>query len=233
MTLPNESPQQPPQENGQATEAERYQAVMNFDNTSGFDEFDLTKEFAEMKILWDRQNEEKLYAINEQALHEQIQRRGRSVDRTLQRYEWVMVGANLLTAIILTVSGYINNEETLLLYAIAVAYLVYGLFFLLLRRRRRRQDPAFAPTMVGDLDKALWQLNYLVDQTRSMTLWYSLPLTIVMAGFLLLRANWGWALAVLVVMGAASYFSIKWEVNRCYLPQIDSLQALRTKLVAP
>lgn len=231
MTLPNESPQENPQQNGQPTEAERYQAVMNFDNTSGFDEFDLTKEFAEMKILWDRQNEEKLYAINEQALHEQIQRRGRSVDRTLQRYEWVMVGVNLFTAIVLMASAYLN-KETLLLYAIAVAYLAYALFFLLLRRRRRRQDPAFAPTMVGDLDKALWQLNYLVDQARATIVWYSVPLTIVLTGYLLVRAHWGWALLLAIVMGTASYFSIKWEVNRCYLPQINSLQALRAKLVA-
>lgn len=228
MTLPHESSQ----ENGQPTDPERYQAVMNFDNTSGFDEFDLTKEFAEMKILWDRQNEEKLYAINEQALHEQIQRRGRSVDRTLQRYEWVMVGVNLLTAIVLLVSAY-ANKETLLLYAIAAAYLAYSLFFLRLRRRRRRQDPAFASTMLGDLDKALWQLNYLVGQARSTIFWYSVPLTIVLTGYLLLRAHWGWALTLAIVMGAASYLSIKWEVNRCYLPQINSLQALRAKLVAP
>lgn len=217
----------------QPNEHERYQGVMNFDETTGFDELDLTEELGAMKILWDTQNEEKLYAINERALHEQIQRRGRSVDRTLQRYEWVMVGVNLLTAIILTVSAYVNNEETLLLYAISAAYLAYSLFFLILRRLRRRQDPDSSLTMLGDLDKALWQLNYLVAQMRSMTFWYSLPLTIVMAGFLLVRANWGWALAIVVVMGAASYLSIKWEVNRCYLPQIHSLEALRAKLVAP
>ena len=185
-----------------------------------------------MKILWDTQNEEKLYAINEQALHEQIQRRERSVDRTLHGYEWVMVGVNLLTAIVLMVSAYVN-KETLLLYTIAAAYLAYALVFLFLRRRRRRQDPAFAPTMLGDLDKALWQLNYLVVQVRSITIWYNLPLTIVLSGFLLLRAHWGWALALVVIMATASYLSIKWEVNRCYLPQINSLQALRAKLVAP
>lgn len=221
----------------QPAEAERYQDVIKFDNTDGFDEllenFDDMKEFAEMKILWDTQSEEKLYAINEQVLHEQIQRRGRSVDRTLQYREWMMVGVNLLTATILTVSAYVNNEETWLLYAIAAAYLAYSLLFLLLRRLRRRQDQDFAPTMLGDLDRALWQLNYLVDQMRSMTFWYSLPLTIVMAGFLLVRASWGWALAIVVVMGAASYYSLKWEVNRGYRPQIDSLKALRAKLVAP
>ena len=186
-----------------------------------------------MKILWDRQKEEKLYAINEQALHAQIQQRGRSVDRTLQRYEWVMVGVNLLTAIILTASAYVNHDETLYLYGISIAYLAYSLFFLLLRRLRRRQDRDFAPTMLGDLDKALWQLNYLVSQVRSMTLWYSLPLTLMMASFLLIRVNWVWALALTLVMGGGSYLSFQWEVKRCYLPQVQSLEALRTKLVAP
>lgn len=222
--------------NVQPTEVDRYQNVMKFDNTDGFDElldnFDEFKEFAEMKILWDTQNEEKLYAINEQVLHEQIQRRGQSVDRTVRRYEWVMVGVNLLAGIFLTVDAYLEHETTLF-YAIPVAYIAYGLAFLVLRRLRRRQDQDFAPTMLGDVDKALWQLNYLVSQARSMMFWYSLPLTVILGGFFLLRGDWEWALIVAAVMGTSSYLSIKWEVNRCYLPQIDSLKALRTKLVAP
>ena len=87
--------------------------------------------------------------------------------------------------------------------------------------------------MLGDLDRALWQLNYIVDQARAMMLWYSLPLTIVLAGFFLLRGEWIWALAIGIVMGVASYLGTRWEVNRCYLPQIQSLEALRAKLAAP
>ncbi|CAN5476260.1 hypothetical protein BH18VER2_BH18VER2_14890 [soil metagenome] len=32
-------------------------------------------EFAEMKVIWDSQNEEPLYAMNEAALHATVQRR--------------------------------------------------------------------------------------------------------------------------------------------------------------
>lgn len=217
---------------GQPTTNERYQDVMKFDDSNGFDELDLTEELAAMKILWDTQNEEKLYAINERALHAQIQQRGQSVNRTLWRTEWIWVGVNLFTAIILTVSAYIN-DQTLLFYAISLPYLAYALLFVVLRRRRQRRDQQFAPTMLGDLDRALWQLNYIVDQTRSMQLWYSLPLTIVLASFLVLIGQWPWALALAVVMGGSSYLSTQWEINRSYLPQIRSLEALRAKLVAP
>ena len=87
--------------------------------------------------------------------------------------------------------------------------------------------------MLGDLDRALWQLNYIVDQARAMMVWYSLPLTFVLVGFFLLRGEWLPALAIGVVMGVSSYLGTKWEVNRCYLPQIQSLEALRAKLAAP
>ncbi|MCB0064305.1 MAG: hypothetical protein KDE19_19410 [Caldilineaceae bacterium] len=66
-----------------------------------------------------------------------------------------------------------------------------------------------------------------------MIFWYSLPVTILFAIFFLQSGDWEWALIVAAVMGTSSYLSIKWEVNRCYLPQIDSLKALRAKLVAP
>lgn len=213
-------------------EHERYQELMNFNELSGFDELETFKEFAEMKILWDRQNEEKLYAINEQVLHKQIQRRRRAVDRTVQRVEWALVGANLLVSIFLTGVAYINHE-TLLFYTIAIAYLLYALLFLVLHRLRSGNDRQFEPTMLGDLDRAIWQLNHLVHQARSMMVWYSLPLTLILSGFAVVKGQWWAALAVLVVMAAASYLSIQWEVKRCYLPQVQSLEALRAKLVAP
>ena len=87
--------------------------------------------------------------------------------------------------------------------------------------------------MLGDLDRAIWQLNYIVDQARAMIFWYSLPLTIILSGFFLLRGGWLSALAIGVFMGVSSYLGTKWEVNRCYLPQIQSLEALRAKLAAP
>jgi len=214
------------------SEHERYQDVMQFDDTNGFDELDLTEELAAMKILWDTQNEEKLYAINERALHAQIQQRGRAVNRTLWQTEWIWVGMNLFVAIFLTVSAYVNGQ-TLLFYAISLPYLAYALLFVALRRRRQQRDQQFAPTMLGDLDRAIWQLTYIVDQTRSMQFWYSLPLTIGCAGFLLFIGAWPWALTLAIVMGSSSYLATQWEVNRAYLPQIRSLEALRAKLVAP
>lgn len=214
------------------SEHERYQDVINFEDANGFDELDLTEELASMKILWDTQNEEKLYAINERALHAQIQQRGRSVNRTLRQTEWIWVGINLFVAIFLTAVAYVN-QQTLLFYAISAPYLAYALLFVALRRRRQQRDQQFAPTMLGDLDRAIWQLNYIVDQTRSMQFWYSLPLTIVFVGFLLFLGEWPWALALAVVMGGASYLATQWEINRAYLPQIRSLEALRAKLVAP
>ena len=42
-------------------------------------------EFEEMQILWNSQNNEKLYAINEDALYAQIKRKGQSIDRKLSR----------------------------------------------------------------------------------------------------------------------------------------------------
>ncbi|MEZ4737361.1 MAG: hypothetical protein R3E79_60565 [Caldilineaceae bacterium] len=59
-----------------------------------------------MKVIWDSQNEEKLYAINEDALYAQIKRKGKAVNRSLQRFEMVMIGVNVLVAIALIVAEF-------------------------------------------------------------------------------------------------------------------------------
>ena len=56
-------------------------------------------EFDEMKVIWDSQNNEKLYAINESTLFEQIKRKGRSVARMLNFFDVMMFGVNFAVTV--------------------------------------------------------------------------------------------------------------------------------------
>lgn len=199
----------------------------DLESISDFEEM----EFDEMKVIWDSQNEEKLYAINEQALYAQIQRKGKSVRRLLQRFELVMVGVNTLVGIVLFGVAWIN-ESPFYAYLLALAYLVYAVVAWVWRRSRRQQDVRFDSTMLGELDKAIWQVNYMIKRNYELMLWYLIPLTLVMIAYLLYEGMPLLALAIGVVMGLSGFVTDRWEIKRDLLPKKESLESLRTTLTA-
>lgn len=182
-----------------------------------------------MKVIWDSQNEEKLYAINEDALYAQIKRKGESVNRSLQRFEMVMIGVNVLVAIALIVAEFPYDGDLygLLLPNIHIAYAVLAI---ILRRARRQQERLFAQSMMGELDKAIWQANYLIKRSRELIWWYLLPLIILTAGELFFNGQLLFAFAIVLVMGGVGVFGARWEVKQTYLPRKESLESLRITL---
>ncbi len=194
-------------------------------------EFEEITEFEDMKIIWDSQNEEKLYAINESALYAQIKRKGKSVTRTLQRFEVIMVAANLAVGIGLIAVTFMKNAAAYE-YATPAVYLAYAILALVWRHTRRQEDVSFEETMLGELDKAIWQINYLIKRSRELILWYLLPLALLIGGMMLYEGKPLFALAIIAVMGLAGLVTDRWEIKRCYLPKKHSLESLRAKLVA-
>lgn len=200
---------------------------MTVENDTDFDEM---VEFAEMKIIWDSQNEEKLYAINERALYAQIKRKGKSVGRLLRRFDVVMIGVNVLVAVVLLGTALINDADTFY-HLLPGIYLAYALVALVWRWSRRQEDIHFASTMLGELDKAIWQINYLIRRSRELIFVYMLPLTLLTSSKLLYDGQPLFALAMLLVMGGACFLTDRWEIKKCYLPQKRALESLRATLV--
>lgn len=201
---------------------------MKVENDSSFDEM---MEFTEMKIIWDSQNEEKLYAINESALYAQIKKKSKAVNGLLRRFEVVLIGVNVLTAVVLLVSALLNDLDAFH-YLTPVVYLAYALVAVVWRRNRRQKDVHFMPTMLGELDRAIWQINYLIRRSRELLFIYLLPVALLCMGQLLYEGLPLFALAIVFVMGGAGFFTDRWEIKRCYLPQKQSLESLRATLAA-
>ena len=194
-------------------------------------EFDEITEFEDMRVIWDSQNEEKLYAINENALYRQIKRKGKSVSRLLQRFEIIMIGVNLLVGIGL-IAFELQSDGNIYEYVLPSIYLAYAVLAFVWRHTRRQEDMHFEPTMLGELDKAIWQVDYLIKRSRDLMLWYLLPLALFVGGETLYEGKPLIALALIVLMAGAGFFTDRWEIRRCYLPKKHSLESLRATLLA-
>jgi hypothetical protein len=187
-------------------------------------------EFKDMQAIWDEQNEETLYAINEAALHEQIKQKSKSAERKLDFFEWVMIGVNFIVAIILTIDAVIDGEA-LYYFMLPATYLGFSVVGLVRRLLRQKEEVQFDQTMLGELDKAIWQLSYLIEQGRKIIVWYLLPLMIVASLVMVLNSKPWWALGMIVVLLPLSYFGGRWEVNKFYRPKKEALEALRKTLI--
>lgn len=188
-------------------------------------------EFEEMQAIWNQQDDANLFAIDQAALHAQIARKSRWVERKQTIFEALMVGGNVLAGIlILLVSALKEAGPGYLL--LGALYLGYALVGFGLGRARRREEARFAPTMLGELDKAIWQNERLIRHGKSIILWYGLPVVGLGAVVMGTSLNVTAGVIFLLVMVTLMYFGGRWEINSWYRPQAQSLAALREALVS-
>ncbi len=187
-------------------------------------------EFEDMQVIWNSDSQEKLYAINEAALHEAIKRKGRSINHSLIFAESVMILVNLIVGIWLIVDAYLDSGPWFE-YIPPALYLSYTLVFVIRRLMRHGEEVRFEPTIIGEIDKALWQVDYLIKQTEGLIIWYLVPTFLVAAVVVYLSSgNPLLPLFILGIVAPAAYFGGKWEANKFYLPKKRELEAIRETL---
>jgi len=189
-------------------------------------------DFEELQVIWNNQTNEKMYAINEDALHAYIKRKGQSILHTLNLFEFILIGVNLLVGIWLTIESLDNNNPSSQ-SILAVFYLAFAVFSFIRRLIRRNEEKPFNQTIVGELDKAIWRVDYLMRQGKNAIIWYLIPLAAILGvmSFLDTRRLL-WAFGLMVVTIVAAYFESQWENKKIHLPNKRNLQALREKLTA-
>jgi hypothetical protein len=95
---------------------------------------------------------------------------------------------------------------------------------------RRNEERPFAPTVVGELDKAIWRIDYLMQRSQNTIYWYLLPLVVIFAVMSVFDNRLIWVTAMLAFVTVATYFADRWEFNKFHLPNKRNLEALREKL---
>jgi hypothetical protein len=187
-------------------------------------------EFEEMKRIWDQQNDEPLYAINEKALHRSIKSKKKRAARLTNANDFGLILINIITAIVYSFISIVGETPTIYDYLIVVALLFANGYVWFGRMRRKKHEQTFARTMLGDLDHAISSVTYELNRSKNMVWWFVLPSMILI--FLNMSQNdvsvWKW-------VGIASAFVLSallilWDYEHCQKPKKRRLEALRKKL---
>jgi hypothetical protein len=187
-------------------------------------------EFDEMKLIWDSQNNEPLFAINQEVLNRKIQHKSKSVSRALDIVDVMMILVNLVVGIILIVDTVQENGH-LFEYVAAIVYLAFFAYALYRRFARRQEVKEFDATILAKLDQAIWESEYLIKQSSSMVFWYLVPIMLVANVTMILNSQTVWAVLLTMVVLPLAYFGGRWEVRKCHLPKKRELESLREILL--
>lgn len=185
-------------------------------------------EFDEMKKIWDAQNNEPLYTINEKALHNRIlskKRQGYHITNVSELL-WIIAngggGCFILSLIF-------SKQNAGMLYFLAAWMLGTALYMLISRIRRIKRSHRFDRSMLGDLDHAISIAAYQIRLSK-LGLWNILPigilsiLAVVNSG----KSPW-WLVALTIFFMLVMYVGARWE-HRIYDTRKRELDALQNKL---
>ncbi|MEM7574916.1 MAG: hypothetical protein AAF433_18560 [Bacteroidota bacterium] len=131
-------------------------------------------EFTELQKIWDQQNQQTLYAIDESRLHQQIKRRLSRANRKVNISEigYILISLMASSILLLIGSGSLYNN------IVIASFLLIGVVIAYFRWRRLRLVNNPAMDLKTSVDEALSNQNYLKRAMDSFLLWYILPLAI-------------------------------------------------------
>lgn len=188
-------------------------------------------EFEDMQRIWNKQDDEPLYAINEAALFKRVQKKSRSTEFGLNMMEWGVVLSSFFSIFVLYIN-WADDNVPWAYYLIPAMLLVISAYVYGLRRFRQRGAQRFPTGLLGELEKAIAHNNFLIERMHTMTWWYSIPVFGGFAIYFYIEQGPYWLPSVILmpIIGALSFFAIRWEIRKFHEPKQRDLKALQQML---
>jgi hypothetical protein len=136
-------------------------------------------EFDEMKKIWDAQNNQPLYVIDEKALHNRIQSKMKGALHIASINEWFSIVVYLGAGGLLLVLNRFNPGTNIFMYVESAWMFSTVVYVVVSRIRRIKASRRFDRSIHGDLNHAISLAGYQVRLSRIMC-WNVLPIGAIM-----------------------------------------------------
>ena len=173
-----------------------------------------------------------MYALDLDALHSIVKRKGRRIEIGVNAMEIGMIVISVTMAAMLAAKPILGGtgQEKYFgagLLLVVAAWILRGR----LRRRKREQDRELS--LLGDLDRALSQVDYHISRAKTFHVWFLLPAFLILAVSVVRthesKSPWIWVVALAGF--ALSIVLVRLELRCTHLPRKRELEALRSKLL--
>ncbi len=185
-------------------------------------------EFEEIQKVWNEQKGENMYVINESTLHKNVIRKKNASAKRIEIVETILSILNSIVFIVVMILtlrhpnawGFINAA----IVGLSVVYIRY------FRAKRKKSDNTFDRSMLGELDHAISNANFIIRFNYLLLVGYILPMAVVcISSLIAAQAGLGkWLL--IAGMFLLSVFLIRWEQKVCNVPRKAQLLDLKKML---
>lgn len=181
-----------------------------------------------MKTIWDSQNNEMLFGINEQGMHHLIQSKKAKGLHITNTSELLWIVVNILTGSFVLGMNLFRGGDNIYMYLLSVWVLGAAFILLASRVKRIHANKKYDRTMLGDLEHAIALAKY---QARFSILgrWNILPIGLLVTLGLWDSGKSFWVLAGALVFFFLTNYASGWE-HRIYLGRKRDLEILKNKL---
>lgn len=184
-------------------------------------------EFEELQKIWDTQNNQPMYVINERALHNRIVAKKHHVIHIAGFTEWLLIIVNMATGSFLVGSNFLSHNY-FFIYLLAAWMFGSALYVLIHRISRLKDQHRFSRSLSGDLQHALAAAGYQVRIAHIMR-WNVFPIVL-----LVLLSIWEGGKSVWLALGVSLFFILVfyasgWELG-IYKAKKRELEVLQKKL---
>lgn len=183
-------------------------------------------EFEELQKVWDTQNNQPLYAINEKALHNRIITKKHQVIHIAGFSEWLLIIVNIASGAFIFGMNFMKHNR-LFIYLLA-AWMFGSALYVLVSRIRRIRAHRFDRSMLGDLQHALAAAKYQVGLSFIMR-WNILPIAILVLLSIWESSKPVWLALVIALFFILVSYASRWEHN-IYKAKKQELEILLKKL---
>jgi hypothetical protein len=185
-------------------------------------------EFDEMKKIWDSQNDEPLYSINEKALHNRILSKKKQAHHITNTSELLWIIGNIGAGCFILGVNLFKQSGSIFMYFLFAWMFATALVLLVRRIRRIKENYRFDRSMRGDLDHAISMATYQVRLSQ-LGRWNILPI-----GILILLEVWDggksfWIAVGILIFLAFAHYAAGWE-HSIYKARKRELEILQQKL---
>ena len=185
----------------------------------------------DLKVIWDSQNKEPLYAIDQKALRKRVLGKSLSANRRLNLYEWTGILTFACVGVASIAEPLIAGRDWHQLIS-GSTFLMVSAYLGLKRHQRRKRDTQCGESLREILDTSIATVEHHIRALKSMVYWGGIPFVGAVAiSFYFQHAGkpaWLWILAF--VWPFFAFWEVRREIHHRHLPQLRDFQSLRDKL---
>jgi hypothetical protein len=185
-------------------------------------------EFEELKKVWDNQNQQHVFALDQSALQNRVQTKQRQGRHISHWSEVLLIGANLVSSIMIMLMMVSKGYANISLIIMAAWMFLSAMYVTFGRAKRIRNQSQFDRSLHGALQSSITLARY---QVRLATLgrWSAIPIG-VLSTFALIEAHQSfWIVIALVIFLLIANYASGWE-TRIYVSRMRELEALKRTL---